>query len=170
MFKNKHIIVAMIVAPILALLSYFATDHVVSEKPHAAIAGQSYKLVAKSNCRYESGLCTLENAELNITLRAEFPSADQVVLLLTSNNPLKGAKIALAKPGENSTPVEMSAIEADTTRWKAQLYSPSIEASSIMLVVAAGESSYYAETGIAFAKYETNFSRDGWANNSRNSK
>ena len=63
MFKNKHFIVALLIAPILAIIAYFGVDIAVSEKPHAAKKGQSYKLVSKSNCRYTSGLCDMENGE-----------------------------------------------------------------------------------------------------------
>ena len=53
--KNKHLLTASLVAPILALMSYFAIDALVGETPHAAEEGQSYQLVEKQNCRYNSG-------------------------------------------------------------------------------------------------------------------
>ncbi|GAL14113.1 hypothetical protein JCM19233_5125 [Vibrio astriarenae] len=36
MFKNKHFIVALIVAPILAIIAYFGIDIASVKKPHAA--------------------------------------------------------------------------------------------------------------------------------------
>jgi NADH:ubiquinone oxidoreductase subunit 3 (subunit A) len=63
MFKNWHVIIAMIVAPILAVLAWFAVDYFVAERPHAAKEGAAYSLIAKSNCRYDSGQCDLENAK-----------------------------------------------------------------------------------------------------------
>ena len=51
MWKNKHVVVAMLVAPILAILAWFAVDSMVAERAHSAKPGASYKLVAKSNCR-----------------------------------------------------------------------------------------------------------------------
>ncbi len=44
MFKNKHFIIALLIAPILSLIAYFGTDMALSEKPHAAKEGESYKL------------------------------------------------------------------------------------------------------------------------------
>ena len=62
-FTNKHVITAFIVAPILAVLSYYAVDLLLKEQPHVAVAGSSYPLVAQSNCRYTSGRCDLKNAD-----------------------------------------------------------------------------------------------------------
>ena len=42
MLTNKHVVIALIVAPILAVIAYFATDAAVGEKPHKAQAGKSY--------------------------------------------------------------------------------------------------------------------------------
>ncbi len=40
MFKNKHFILALLIAPILSLIAYFGTDMALSEKPpHAAQEG-----------------------------------------------------------------------------------------------------------------------------------
>ncbi|MGY0646152.1 MAG: hypothetical protein ACW7DN_16410, partial [Paraglaciecola chathamensis] len=61
MFKNKHIITALIVTPLLAIAGYFATDYIVSERPQQAQQGGQYQLAALPNCRYASGKCGLKN-------------------------------------------------------------------------------------------------------------
>ena len=38
--KNKHLVVAMLVAPVLAVLSYFALDVLVGEQPKPAEEGK----------------------------------------------------------------------------------------------------------------------------------
>jgi len=58
--KNKHLVIAMLVAPVLAVLSYFALDVLVGERPKPAEEGQSYPLVEKPDCRYASGHCGLK--------------------------------------------------------------------------------------------------------------
>lgn len=40
MFKNKHFILALLIAPILSIIAYFGTDMALSEKPHAAKEGK----------------------------------------------------------------------------------------------------------------------------------
>jgi hypothetical protein len=59
-FKNKHVITSMIVAPILAIISYFTVDYYVAEVPHKAKQGQSYKMLVKPNCRWASGACVID--------------------------------------------------------------------------------------------------------------
>ena len=44
-FKNKHVLVAVVVAPILAVLAWFATGMIVDEKEHAMKNGSIYTLV-----------------------------------------------------------------------------------------------------------------------------
>jgi hypothetical protein len=58
----------MVVAPILAIMSYLATDHMVSEKPHIAKDGNIYKMRVNSNCRWDSGKCTLDNEDIKIDI------------------------------------------------------------------------------------------------------
>ena len=67
-FKNKHLVVAMLVAPILAILAWYAIDVLVGEKPRPAEEGQSYPLAEKPNCRYGSGACGLKNADFELQL------------------------------------------------------------------------------------------------------
>ena len=90
---NKHVIVAMIIAPILAIIAYFGVDHAFSEKPHSAVEGQSYPLVAKSNCRYESGKCTMENGDISVSVIPSILDANTIEFVLESELPLQGVKI-----------------------------------------------------------------------------
>ena len=79
MFKNKHVIIALIVTPILAALAWIGVGQLMGEKPHAARPGQSYPLVEKSNCRYESGACDLENEDFLLRLTFHETEAAQEV-------------------------------------------------------------------------------------------
>ena len=74
MFTNKHIIVALLVTPVLAVLAWFAVGAFVGEKPQQAAPGQSYPLVERSNCRYDSGQCDLHNEDLQLSITFEQPS------------------------------------------------------------------------------------------------
>jgi len=65
---NKHFVIALIVAPILAVVAWFAVDKAVRPEPMAAKAGAAYPLVAKPNCRYDSGKCALENNEVKVLI------------------------------------------------------------------------------------------------------
>ena len=57
--KNKHVITAMMVAPLLAVASYFMVDLVVQEPALEPVAGQAYHLIAKSNSALVVAIVTL---------------------------------------------------------------------------------------------------------------
>ena len=158
MFKNKHLIVALLVAPILSIIAYFGADMAVSEKPHAAKEGQSYKLIAKSNCRYTSGLCGMENGEFKVQFRSEAVTQSELNLSMKSHFPLEGAKLSLVDdPDENKRPVEMMATDDSGLNWHITLPKPASEESWLRVVFRADGTMYYGETQTAFVKYETLF-------------
>jgi len=162
MFKNKHIIVAMIVAPILAVIAYFATDSLVGEKPHKAAAGQSYALVALPNCRYPSGHCTLKNSEFQVDLKVSQAGLNMLTLNLTSKHPLQGAKVALADGTAEVKvkPADMTATDDTALHWTVDLSGNLSPASQLQLVAAAADAFYFGEAGLQFAEYHTSFGKD----------
>lgn len=157
---NKHFIIAMIVAPILAIIAYFAVDHYVSEKPHEAIKGQSYPLVAKSNCRYESGLCTFKNGEIQITLQTKEMDNSSIEVSLSANQALEGAKIAIASEGQNAFPAAMKNTDNSATRWTTILPNTLNDQTKVQIALAINGSLYFGEASTIFTRYETSFSRE----------
>jgi len=157
-FKNKHIIAAMIVSPLLALVAYFAVDLVVKEKPHVAVAGQAYPMVAKSNCRFTSGECTLENSSFSTQLTVE---GDTNVLLLKSSHPLQNATIGFVDTAASETsPERMQAIDSTNTRWQLELPSNISSDTIARVALRANDAFYFAETSLQFSTYETLFDKD----------
>lgn len=107
MFKNKHMIVAVIVAPILAILAWFATGMLVDEKPHSMHEGSVYTLKVKSNCRWESGKCTLENEDVTIDITGKYTEYT-LELAAASSVMLSDIKIAYDK---NDNPQSMKYVK-----------------------------------------------------------
>lgn len=157
--KNKHLILAMVIAPVLAIIAYFGTDYVVSEKPKPAAAGSSYKLAAQSNCRYQSGACTLKNGDVVLRIVADHDGRD-VSLQLSSELPLDKVLIAFAEPGAESSP---SLLEKTENNWQAKLRAPMSAEALMRVAVNIGNTHYYAETPAVFIDYSTGFSRDNFA-------
>jgi hypothetical protein len=158
---NKHVTIAMIIAPILAVIAYFATDRLVGEKPQAAQAGKSYSLVALPNCRYASGHCTLKNAGFVIELTVDQVGVNVLTLHAQSKHPLQGVKVALVTPAQrNATPTDL--IEDDESRlsWHIKLQGTPTTDSQIQLVAAAEGAFYFGEAGLSFVDYETSFGED----------
>lgn len=149
MFKNKHVIIAMIVAPILSILAWFAVGQLTGEQPQAARPGQSYPLVEQSNCRYSSGACDLENEDfrLRLTLQQGVTGPE---FLLTASHPLEGAVLALAEAGAESTPTAMRASDGQGLSWRMVLADVPAPEQRIRLVARAGGSSYFADASTAF--------------------
>ncbi|SKA61530.1 hypothetical protein [Enterovibrio nigricans] len=161
MFKNKHVILAMIVAPILAIIAYFGIDLAVSEKPLAAKEGETYKLAARSNCRYTSGLCAMVNGDFKIELRSETLTENAVILKLTSDFPLEGAKISLMQNQEQAgSPINMEKNNASGKEWMVDLPAPTTEESRLQLVVKSQGTLYYGEAPTTFVEYKTFFTEE----------
>ncbi|MFT5117155.1 MAG: hypothetical protein ACI9NY_000683 [Kiritimatiellia bacterium] len=156
---NKHLIIALIVAPMLAIIAYYAVDYNVSEKPHQAVKGESYPLIAKSNCRYESGKCTFENGDIEINLVTEKISDNQIELQLRANRPINGAKIALVNEDNFPLPQTMTPLDNSNTHWQITLANSISDSSRLQIALAVNQSLYYGETVTTFTSYKTGFSQ-----------
>jgi hypothetical protein len=149
--KNKHLLIATLTAPILGLLSYFAVDHFVGEKPHAAEAGQSYVLVEKPNCRRSSGNCGLKNGAFELNLSYERPDGGRLLLQLKSEFPLDGVMIAMgASDSEQDPPEQMQRMDNDNLNWSLNIANPDPEYHRLYLVASSGQSFYYGDVATKF--------------------
>lgn len=144
MWKNKHVVIAMLVAPVLAIIAYFAVDAAVSERPHEAVAGKAYPLRVMSSCRYASGECELQNGDVRMRLTLR----DEATWLLSSEIALGGAMIG----GEShAEPVPMRAQSDAGRTWLLDTSAlPVNPTRSLRLVVAVGQSQYFAELPATF--------------------
>ena len=154
MFKNKHVVVAMLVAPVLSILAWLAVDYFVGERPHAAKPGDAYLLVAKSNCRYDSGQCDLANEDFEISLRATRIGAARMTLEALSKFPLQQSTIGLVESGIEDSPLPMTEMDTSAKRWAATLSRPESEEATLRVAVLAQGVTYYAEVPVTFLQLE----------------
>jgi len=154
MFKNKHVVVAMLVAPVLSILAWFAVDYFVSERPHAAKIGTTYSLIAKSNCRYDSGQCDLENGEFELTLRPTEIGESMITLNLESRFALQQATVGLVNNGIETEPSGMVSAGTGATDWSTMLARPQSDESTLRIAVVAQGATYYAEVPIVFMQLD----------------
>lgn len=155
MWKNWHVVAALLVAPVLAILAWFAVDRFVAERPEAAQPGQDYPLVAKSNCRWPSGACDLVNESFRLTLTAAALDDAALRLRIESRFPLSAATVGLAPAaGVSSAPVAFSAAGDDATVWSGTLPAPQGEGAVLQIVVSADGSRYFAEVPVVFLTAE----------------
>ncbi|MFK8028296.1 MAG: hypothetical protein AB8C40_09595 [Gammaproteobacteria bacterium] len=159
-FKNKHVITAMIVAPVLAIASYYLVDLTVKEQPIKAVAGQTYQLIAKSNCRFSSGACDLENGNFKSTITIANSDGKQT-LLLNANNSLQQAAVGfVTSDGQESGPFELTTRDLASKQWFVELTVPADASTTLRVALSANNSHYYSETNMGFATYETSFNKD----------
>ena len=162
LLTNKHFIVALIVAPILAIIAYFAVDYMVSERPHSAISGKSYPLVAKSNCRYQSGQCTFKNGDVEFNLTTQSLGDNQYRIQLHSDLNLQGVKIGLvsnASSKNTTAPQTMQFNPGTKPNWSTTVPQNQLENGRLLVAVSMDDVIYYGETETTFANYQTGFSR-----------
>ncbi|MEE4659150.1 MAG: hypothetical protein V2J89_01700 [Halieaceae bacterium] len=150
MFTNKHVVTALIVAPILSVLAWFAVGNLIGEAPAPAQAGNAYPLVEKSNCRWASGRCDLENADFRVTLRYSGKGA----LELRSEFPLQAATFSVHDPASDIElpPMALEAEDESGLRWQLLAAGMPSPGQRIRLVASADGSRYYGEAGTAFAQ------------------
>lgn len=160
--KNKHIVLATVIAPVLAIIAYLATDYVVSEPPQRAQQGQTYKLAASSNCRYQSGMCTLKNGDVEVHLQAERLDEKSVKLTLNSTLDLQKPLVSIATGENASPPIAMQQLD-EGDGWQLQVDVNQPELSTVRLALGVAGSTYYAETPAVFIDYVTTFSRENFS-------
>lgn len=151
MFTNKHVIVALIVAPVLSILAWLAVGSFTGEQAKPAQPGKNYPLLEKSNCRYPSGQCDLENEDFSITLRINLLQE----LIVDSAFPLDGIRVALVKPGETDDEGQaMRRIDVDGLHWSVPLHELPDADARILLAVGAAGSTWFGDAATLFAQPE----------------
>lgn len=155
LLKNKHVLTAAIVTPILVLVSYFAIDFIAGEKPHVAKQGQSYRLVEKPNCRYNSGRCGLKNGDFELDLVVESPASNKPLLKISSVHPLDGVMVALLENEKNEqSPREMIPKGEGGLAWSIELEPFDPDYDRLRLAASARESLYFGDVALKFTIQE----------------
>jgi len=137
-------------------MGYFAVTVFMGESPHAAVEGQSYQLVEKPNCRYNSGNCGLKNGDFELKLGVDWLEDDRMVLMLNSVFPLNGVKVALVEnEADDTLPVDMRPLGDDGLAWSLNMARPDPERDRLRLVASANSSLYFGDVAMKFTLPET---------------
>jgi len=155
-WKNKHVLVATLAAPVLAVVSYFGIGAIFGEKPMPAEAGRSYQLIEKPNCRYNSGLCGLKNVDFELTISFERLGNDRLLLQLKSENPLDGIKLAFVQNGiDEQKPRDMQPSGKDGLNWSLDIPLPDPERDRLHLVASSMQTLYFGDVATKFTSIES---------------
>jgi hypothetical protein len=153
--KNRHIVVAVLVAPVLALVAWFGADYLIGERPQAAVVGQSYPLAEMPGCRYAGGACALKNEdfELQIAFRPAAPA--RVILQVDSAFPLDGIVVALVSSNDaEDEPRTLRRAEPGGQSWTIELPRPRPDRDRLRIAVSAAGVQYFGEVATLFAQPE----------------
>ena len=154
MWKNWHVVIAMLVAPVLGIMAWYAVDWFVAERPHVAKAGASYLLIARSNCRYESGQCDLVNSDFELVIRPDQLYSNRTTLTIDSEFALENVTVALVS-GDVETPA-VAELDGDgnlSVQWKVRIPAAPTETSTLRIAVTAQGAIYYAEVPVVFLNH-----------------
>lgn len=139
----------MIIAPVLAVVAWLAVGELAGEKPQPAKSGHSYQLLERSNCRYISGACDLENGDVEISLSYR-ENLDGGSLKLNSSHGLQSAVVGIGENGATAGAQLMTSSGSGTRQWFLSLPTRPTVSSSIYLVVTIAGSQYFGEASAIF--------------------
>ena len=155
-WKNKHVVLATLAAPVLGIVAYFGVGAMLGDKPKPAEAGNSYQLVEKSNCRYSSGSCGLKNVDFELTLSFERLGNNRMLLNLVSENPLDGVMLALVENAIDETkPRKMQPSGNDGLNWSIDISKPDPEQDRLHIVASASQTLYFGDVATKFTALNT---------------
>lgn len=157
MWKNKHVVIAMLVTPVLAVLAWFGVDSMVAERAQVAKPGETYPLVVRSNCRYDSGACDLANSELKLTLRPVDLSPQQTILSLESKFAVERASFSLVYGGDEVLGTIAPGDPLDTGAQMTIMFPAFAEpAATLRVAVTVQQSIFFAEVPVVFLRPDPN--------------
>jgi len=155
-WKNKHVVLATLAAPVLGIVAYFAAGAMFGDKPKPAEAGNSYQLVEKPNCRYSSGSCGLKNVDFELTLSFEQLGNNRLLLSLVSENPLDGVMLALVENAvDENKPSKMRPSGNDGLNWSIEIARPDPEQDRLHIVASASQTLYFGDVATKFTAINT---------------
>jgi len=151
LFSNKHVIVALIVGPVLAILAWLAVGEIAGKKAMVALVGGSYPLLEQSDCRYPSGHCKLENENFKLVMTLVQRGVD-FVLVLSSVYPLDGVMISVGDVDDELRPVAMHPGNMGNKEWVISLHGVPGPGERIHLVASSAGTQYFGDAATLFIK------------------
>lgn len=145
---NKHVVVAMLVAPVLAVAAWYAAgwfSGVQPEEPAPAEAGQTYPLIEAPGCRYAGGTCVLKNEDFALRVRV----SEQAVVMVDSVVPVDYLMVGL-RSGGDAKPTLAKAVDDSRQRWALRISAMPETADALRFVAGVGGAAWFGEASLVF--------------------
>ncbi|WP_040482267.1 hypothetical protein [Luminiphilus syltensis] len=150
LMKNKHVVIAMLVTPVLAVLAWFAVGWFMGGDllmPQKAEPGQSYPLVEQSGCRYGGGICRLRNEDFQLEIsRLDQESAG---LRISSVFPLDSLLLGLVNQGPEA-PTAARQVGDNPGEWQLELAQLPGSDDRLRLIAMRAGVMYFGEAGFTW--------------------
>ncbi len=146
--KSRHVIVALLVAPLLAVFAWFAVGWIAGDSPETpmpAQAGDDYPLIERSGCRYAGGECRLENNDMKWVVTVD----DNYVVTLRSIVPLDSLVVGL-RSQPSIAPVAATPASSEGNEWLLRLASAPDSRDALRFAATAGGARYFGEASLTF--------------------
>lgn len=137
--RDKHKLIALIMAPFLAIGGYGLADLYMSKR----VETKFYKLVPKGDCKPLENSCAIEGRGVAVQVRFdEAPkSGKPLPVTITSVNRLNGLGISIISNGQESTAVGADHDEARKV-WTTYPILPEIDPNTLTLRIAVSEKTW----------------------------
>jgi len=148
LLRNRHFITALLVAPLLAVLAWFAVGQWAEEpalQPTPARSGNSYPMIERPGCRYAGGECGLSNEDFKLALAVTQDGQLRLASAVALDYVLVGLASAAGQPPSQAQPVS-----ARRDRW---VHSFSVLPSSddrLRVVAGVDGASWFGEASLVF--------------------
>ena len=147
---NKHVLAALLVTPLLAVLAWYGAGQLSDteeEQATPAQAGTSYPLLERPGCRYAGGSCGLSNEDFKLAI-ALTPTGQ---LRLVSALPLDYVLVGL-ESASGEDPVQALAVSAEQDRWVHNFTVVPSSEDRLRVVTGVGGASWFGEASLTFTQ------------------
>ncbi len=136
--SNRHVKLAIILAPLLSIGGYILAGIYLDDKIEAR-PGADKPLALQPGCHLLTDVCELLHREIAVNLAMEERDGRQL-FYLSASTPVRGVLAALG-----DSPPEAMLSRGDPKKWVLEIRQPVTPGSQVKLVVSADKNRYFAE-------------------------
>lgn len=148
LLRNRHFITALLVAPLLAVLAWFAVGQWVEEpalQPTPAQSGNSYPMIERPGCRYAGGDCGLSNEDFKLALAVTPDGQLRLASAVALDYVLVGLVSSTGQPPSQAQPVS-----AQRDRWVHSFSAVPSSDDRLRVVAGVDGASWFGEASLIF--------------------
>lgn len=145
---SRHVVVALLVTPILAVAAWFSVGVWVADdsmQPRPITRGEAYPLIERSGCRYGGGDCRLANGDVELAI--QLPAGSKQ-LSIRSPIELDSVLVAIAEDRDDA-PIA-GVLDVQQQQWQVVLPRAPSTNDRLRVIATAAGSQFYGEVGLLF--------------------